>query len=885
MPPRLTVIALEDRLNPNNTLPTISEIPDQVIWIDEPAQLTFFVNDLETPSSQILVEAFSSEPNVLLDSELVLEGSGAERTLAIFPDGTNQAGTTFITIRATDTDQGVTEQSFLVELLQPEIAIPAGMRIPAGEFNWFQPTPDGSLAQLVWAGDVLVYRTREFDGWHEVAITQSSDYQAFPTYENRDEVQFATQSAQLLMAPSGPNAFVVGSTVEMAGESILSEQFIDHFQQWDGSWQWVDRLVIDDLTGNAGPIMNLTGAVGPGGVMHLALDQTMGFDAGRVLYLTDRDGDWTITEVAQTGYIADDVGFIGGRYAPRYLSLAADSYNDAHLTFSYGFESEDFGVVYSALGYASNMTGSWQTELVYEPPTGLGDAALGSSVAIGPNDEVYIASYFVDRFETGSPISAQLLFHIQTEEGWWTEVVADLPDGYVGDDGPYFTGFHPHLSIFGNTPVIVFSDVAGWHLPFSSANEMSGQIRLAWLPNMEGDWVIDTLYRQEFSLTEQIFFPVVFEFQGQPVVGALEAFNTIDADGELTGWAGFELFELNAPSLFPIAPAPGTPGGPLGAGTVGAGTGLAPFYQVYDNDGYLVHQTLAFAEWFSGGVRIASADFNGDGILDTVVATGPGVPTLVRILDGQTREELFYLEPFEESFLGGVYVAAGDLNGDGVPDLIITPDEGGGPRVRIFNGARGFIPMQDFFGIDDPNFRGGARPAVGDINGDGIDDLVVAAGFQGGPRVAGYNGLSLAFGRAPQRVFADFFAFESTLRNGVYIAVGDLDGDGFAELIAGGGPGGGPRVTAFSGLDLLGNAYVPVANFFAGDPNNRSGVTLATRFLDNDDLADLMTGSGEGAGTRVTAYTGLDILDSPNNPAAWADFNAYGNALGGVYVG
>ena len=82
------------------------------------------------------------------------------------------------------------------------------------------------------------------------------------------------------------------------------------------------------------------------------------------------------------------------------------------------------------------------------------------------------------------------------------------------------------------------------------------------------------------------------------------------------------------------------------------------------------------------------------------------------------------------------------------------------------------------------------------MNGDGVGDLVVAAGFGGGPRVAGFDGTTLGAG-TPAKLFADFFAFEQTLRNGVFVAAGDLDGDGFADLIAGGGPGGGPRVTAF----------------------------------------------------------------------------------------
>src|SRR5438067_5208695 len=205
-------------------------------------------------------------------------------------------------------------------------------------------------------------------------------------------------------------------------------------------------------------------------------------------------------------------------------------------------------------------------------------------------------------------------------------------------------------------------------------------------------------------------------------------------------------------------------------------------------------------------------------------------------------------------------------------DLVIAPDGGGGRRVRVFSGA-GFGQLLDFFGIDDPNFRGGARAAVGDVNGDGAGDLVAAAGFQGGPRVAGFDGRTLGTG-SPVKVFGDFFAFEQALRNGVFVAVGDLDGDGFAEVIAGGGPGGGPRVTAFSGKSLLSNQYDTRANFFGGDPNNRGGIRLAVKNLDGDARADLVVGSGTGAGSRVTAYPGNTIAPA-GTPSVVADFDAF----------
>src|SRR5207237_2432808 len=135
--------------------------------------------------------------------------------------------------------------------------------------------------------------------------------------------------------------------------------------------------------------------------------------------------------------------------------------------------------------------------------------------------------------------------------------------------------------------------------------------------------------------------------------------------------------------------------------------------------------------------------------------------------------------------------------------------------------------LDDFLAIDDSNFRGGVRLALGDVNGDGTADLVVGAGFGGGPRVVVYDGAALAAGNQVKLV-ADFFAFESTLRNGVFPAVGDLNGDGCGDLIFGAGPGGSPRVLALDGRAAQAGVQSELANFFAGDASSRLGVEVGT---------------------------------------------------------
>jgi streptogramin lyase len=325
------------------------------------------------------------------------------------------------------------------------------------------------------------------------------------------------------------------------------------------------------------------------------------------------------------------------------------------------------------------------------------------------------------------------------------------------------------------------------------------------------------------------------------------------------------------------------------ASTIAAGTdrGALNRVRVLNGEGAELYSVVPFDPNFQGGVRTALADVDGDGIADLIAGTGPGTVTRVVVINGDTQEVLFDFMPFEPSFLGGVYVSAGDLNGDGIADIAVSPDEGGGPRVDIYAGGANLNRIGSFFGIADPNFRGGARTAVGDVDGDGRADLAVAAGFGGGPRVAVFDGNTIT-NMDPTRLFNDFFAFEQTLRNGVFIAIGDLDGDGSAEVIAGGGPGGGPRVTAFNGGLLVssgGATMTPVANFFAGDPNLRGGIRLTTKNLDGDALADIVTGAGTGGGSTVTEYLGVLVAANPGAPPPELSFDGIPGFTGGVFVG
>jgi hypothetical protein len=313
----------------------------------------------------------------------------------------------------------------------------------------------------------------------------------------------------------------------------------------------------------------------------------------------------------------------------------------------------------------------------------------------------------------------------------------------------------------------------------------------------------------------------------------------------------------------------------------GADAGGAARVNQYKADGSLQYSLDAFPG-FTGGVRVSEADFNGDGTPDLVVGTGPGTPAKISVIDGVTHKALF-TSPVFEGFTGGVFVVAGDLTGDDVPDVVLTPDEGGGPRVLIIRGGD-FTTVASFLGIQDPSFRGGARAAIGDMNGDGRMDLAVSAGFGGGPRVTAYDGTTVT--TSPVKLFNDFFIFEPALRNGAYLAIGDVDGDGFGDLIAGAGPGGAPRVLALSGSGLIagqGDKSPVLMNFFAGDTANRNGIRVTAKNLDGDLQADIVTGGGAGSGSQTTAYLGKNFTGGGANSTL--AFNAFPGFTGGVFVG
>jgi hypothetical protein len=259
---------------------------------------------------------------------------------------------------------------------------------------------------------------------------------------------------------------------------------------------------------------------------------------------------------------------------------------------------------------------------------------------------------------------------------------------------------------------------------------------------------------------------------------------------------------------------------------------------------------------------VAAGDVNGDGFPDIIAGAGPGGGPRVKVFDGMNGGELRSFFAYDRKFQGGVFVAGGDVTGDGVADIITGPGEGGKPRVNVFDGVNG-EKLQSFLPFS-RSFRGGVRVAAGDVNGDGVADIITGPGEGSKARVSAFDGKDLS-------LLGSFLAYARQFTGGVYVAAGDVDGDGLDDIITGPGPGMASQVRIFTIFDRWGNLLAYDAKF-------KGGVYVAVGDVNGDGLDDIITAPGAGGSPRVKAFNAEDqsLLES---------FLVYDRSFkGGVFV-
>jgi FG-GAP repeat len=261
-----------------------------------------------------------------------------------------------------------------------------------------------------------------------------------------------------------------------------------------------------------------------------------------------------------------------------------------------------------------------------------------------------------------------------------------------------------------------------------------------------------------------------------------------------------------------------------------------------------------------------------------VFGAATGQPPVVTVLrsNGSPLAQFFAYDP---SFGGGVTAALGEMDGNpNTIEVVTGAGPGGAPHAKVFtiNKTSGQVLTLASFYAFDPTFLGGLSVAAGDITGDGRADVVIGAGPGGGPHVRSFVVGSLGGVAQVPGPLGSFFAFEPSFHGGVNVAAGDLTGDGFSEVIAAAGPGGGPHVIAYSPFGGQ------IANFFAFPAAFTGGVWLAPVV----NTGQVLIGAGPTGAFGVSQLTviGSSTFLNPLTPFSFTplgvDLLGFGNSSG-----
>jgi len=296
----------------------------------------------------------------------------------------------------------------------------------------------------------------------------------------------------------------------------------------------------------------------------------------------------------------------------------------------------------------------------------------------------------------------------------------------------------------------------------------------------------------------------------------------------------------------------------------GPGDDNAPLVRAFPPEEDAAHRSEFYAYGADRyGVNVTAGDVDGDLLDEVITGAGPGTiygPHVRGFTTGGTAiNGLNFLAYGTNKW--GVNVAAGDIDGDSYDEIITGAGPGAvfGPHVRAFDfdGSGSVTPVSgvSYFAYGTPKW--GVNVAAGDIDGDGYDEIVSGAGPGAvyGPHVRGWN---VDGGAAASIPGLSFLAY-GTNKYGVNVTCGDMDGDGIDEIVTGAGPG------AVFGAHVRGWNYdgsalesITAINFFAwpSEEARYGAKVFAGADLDHDGSDELVVGAGPDPdiGSPVNVY-------------------------------
>lgn len=282
-----------------------------------------------------------------------------------------------------------------------------------------------------------------------------------------------------------------------------------------------------------------------------------------------------------------------------------------------------------------------------------------------------------------------------------------------------------------------------------------------------------------------------------------------------------------------------------------------PYVTILRNDGSQINQFLAYAKDYKKGFKVVSCDLDSDSKMEIIVAAGIGGGPQIRVFDtfGNLKDKASFFA-FDKNERGGVSVACGDINGDKKNEIIAGSGLNLKAELKVFdmqgNLVSANLPEMKIFE------EGQLNLAAGDLDSDGIDEVLVAGGKNNLSKIA------ILKNNVSEVKIID--AFGGNLENGVNVAVYDYDNNKSNEIVASAQYGGGPQVQVFNGDGRL------LSQYFAFDENLRSGVLTAPIKLDSSGKQSIVAVPEKTVfAGRDDAYKYIEIDISEQRLKQWED--------------
>lgn len=260
------------------------------------------------------------------------------------------------------------------------------------------------------------------------------------------------------------------------------------------------------------------------------------------------------------------------------------------------------------------------------------------------------------------------------------------------------------------------------------------------------------------------------------------------------------------------------------------------------------------------GVNVASGDINGDGLNEIVIATGRNEKPLIRIFNNKA-ELINEFQAYADNFQEGFKVTVAKLYPNQPAVILTAPNEGGGPHIKIFN-SQG-VMITDFFAFDSRVYSG-VNVSAGDFNRDGQLEIVAGSGYQSEPKIKIFDNYG--------HWLKEFLAYDKKIKSGVTVLAFDTNTDGQVEIITA------PYQDAISEIKIFTVDGLLLSKFEAYPKDYFGGLNLTAGDNDNDKKTEIIIAPGFGLDSTIKFFSLEGILKpSPN-------FKVFPEFKGGVSI-